>query len=253
MKKFNAFFSNHEHWEVDSNLDFLNELKPDNIPFVQNNSSNLFDESLLTGKWRFGKRDDELICRWFSQEIEKYDLLPNWETFYILDIWLPHIPALQQWLLSWWILPYTYINPSEQRIKNETWLFSQYLESSLERSKSIANWYKTIKDPKGFCMLMDSHADKYERNFQNSALPSIELLKMLGIKKLVIWKETYYESMIKVKDLEYFWKEYLFLNDYAKLAQENWIDVSIIWIDYRYNPVANPDYNKSQVKFFPKK
>jgi len=213
-----------------------------NQPEVQVSNS----KKTSNGVMEAGRRGDNIVCTGLREELKKHDLLPDGSTFYLIDFGLPHAPALQEVLLEIGIDPSIYVQPSNFRLEDpiSKGYYQRYIDSYREHREQLFNLREKLAEPKGHALMISSHADATERTKQKQILPPAEKLKEMGIRKIVIGKETFYQEPKTVDQLQIQSamesSEHLFLNHYAKQLNDAGIEVFVIGFDYRLKPVDKP-------------
>lgn len=208
-----------------------------------------------------GRRVDRIVCDGLRQELERHNLTPDNATFYLIDFGLPHSPAIQETLLEIGIDPSVFIQPSDDRLKKAQGYYQRYIDSYQEHRDRLFDLRKNLV-PTGHALIISSHADKQEEVVQKSILPTIDKLKTMGVKRVVIGKETFYQEPQNVQQLttesSSGSSEHLFVNQYARQLFDAGIEVFVIGFDYRYKPVdkpagyedLDPQYLPSSVELF---
>lgn len=190
-----------------------------------------------------GRRKDRIVCDGLRQELEKHKLTPDNETFYLIDFGLPHAPAIQETLLEMGIDPSIFIQPSSDRLINAKGYYQRYIDSYQEHRDRLFDLRKDLI-PTGHALIISSHADAHERAIQKSILPMVDKLKAMGVKRVVIGKEAFYQKPQNAQQLivesSSGSSEHLFINQYARQLFDAGIEIFVIGFDYRYNPLYKP-------------
>jgi hypothetical protein len=207
-----------------------------------------------------GRRADEIVCAGLRAELGKHGLLPDGGTFYLIDFGLPHAPALQETLLELGIDPSIFVQPSKSRLENSEskGYYQRYIDSYHEKREHLFDLRAKLAKPRGYALMISSHADAPERAKQKKILPSAERLKEMGVRKIVIGKETYYQEPKTLGQLQMQSgmesSEHLFLNHYAKQLNDAGLEVFVIGFDYRRKPTAfenfDPQYKPAGIEVF---
>lgn len=185
------------------------------------------------------RKDDMLICSGLSQELRENNLMPNGETFYLIDFGLPHLPSLQSRLLDHGIDSSIYTQPNEERLNESPGHFQRYCCEYRHHRKDIFKKRKSLKKPKGFALLVNSHAEKDEKQALSKILPDLQSLKQKGIRKIVMGIETFFHYG---KPDVSSW-EAGYLAEYLRKADQLGMKVDFIGFDYRYK--EPPDRRES--------
>jgi len=207
-------------------------------------------EEIDDGVLELGRKADEIVSEGLRQEIEKHSLQPDGKTFYLIDFGLPHFPSLQSVLLDYGIDPSIYTNPSEQTLRGNAGHFRRYISTYKEHANELFTKRERLGEPKGYALLVNSHAKKDEEIDISTILPSAEWLRQRGITRVVLGKETFYHyGAPDPKNPT--WRSFFEaseINRYAKQLSEKGIEVVVIGFDYRYKqtqedtlPSTNPD------------
>lgn len=182
-----------------------------------------------------GRNADRIVCEGLRQELEKHNLLPDNKTFYLIDFGLPHLPALQSVMLDYGIDPSIYTNPSEDTLRSNVKHFRRYVSVYKEHAEELFDKRERLKQPKGFALLVNSHAESDEMKSIAKILPSVDQLRQLGISRIVLGKEIFYHhGAPDPKDSA--WKSFFEaseINEYAKQMNDSGIEVVVIGFDYR--------------------
>lgn len=231
---------------VKSNSGLLPEQPSVELQDSERTTNNIMEE---------GRRVDNIVCEGLKEELKKHNLSPDNATFYLIDFGLPHAPAIQETLLEMGIDPSIFIQPSNDRLKNAKGYYQRYRDSYQEHRDRLFDLRENL-EPVGHALIISSHADAEERVVQKSILPSINKLRALGVKRVVIGKETFYQVPKVVQQLmmgsSIESSEHLFLNHYAKQLYDAGIEVFVIGFDYRYKPTDKPaDYENFDPQYQP--
>lgn len=165
----------------------------DILPFHVDISPNN-PHSLDSATRECGRKDDRIVCDGLREEFRKNDLLPDGSTFYVIDFGLPHLPALQSVLLDYDIDSSVCISPSNEEVKGNNGHYQRYVSEYAHHRNALFQKRKELVAPKGLAILINSHASTQERRSIVQSFPSIASLKEMGIKKLVLGRETFYHD-----------------------------------------------------------
>jgi hypothetical protein len=195
------------------------------------------DEYIL----KMGREADRIVCHGLRQELERTGLQPDGKTFYLIDFGLPHLPALQSVLLDYGIDPSIYTNASEQTLRDNADHFRRYVSVCREHAEELfTKRERDWKHPKGLALLVNSHAAVDELGAIAKILPSVEFLRQMGISRIVLGKEMFYNhGAPNPKDPA--WQSFFEANEvnkYAKQLSEAGFEVVVIGFDYRYKDAA---------------
>lgn len=178
-------------------------------------------------------KDDLIIQNGLKSELEKYKLKPDNQTFYLIDIGLPHIPSLQSALLDLEIDPGVYVAPSKEHLNEPSSAghFSRYINAYEVLREELFQKREKLAKAKGHALMINSHAESEEARKIVKIFPSPERLKQLGIRRLVFAEEAFFREERKIKDYEEIGGS---ISAYLLSCHKAGIEVKIIGIDYRY-------------------
>lgn len=159
---------------------------------IDNNLGRINRRNKITKEQRI--KEDTFLVNGFLEEIKKENVEPDETTLYILDIGLPHVPYFVYQLRLRGIDSYVYTSPSSIDISSNLNYYLSY-RSSYEFISTDLEKVRMV-NPLGYALFFNGHSDEAEDLNVQSILPSVfNSINNLGIRRIVLCKETYYDKI----------------------------------------------------------